>query len=197
LIEAGPPENSAIDIPLLAMYLQLSEAYNWDYSMESSPNYCRAIRNNQCKMPRGRVMGGSSVLNLMLETRGNHKDYDDWAEMGCDGWSWKDVMPLFKKLEDFDVQDDTVEKEFHSTGGPLHITRSPYHTKSATAFLQAGTERGFPIIDYDGKEQIGYSYTYATIKNGSRFSSNKAYLYPAKGRPNLFVTKESVAHKVS
>ncbi|XP_011501848.1 PREDICTED: glucose dehydrogenase [FAD, quinone]-like [Ceratosolen solmsi marchali] len=196
LIEAGSSENYVTDLPLIAMYLQLFETFNWNYKIESSPNYCRAMHNNQCKMPRGKVMGGSSVLNFMIETRGNRQDYDDWAKMGCDGWSWKDVMPIFKKMENFHVQDPIVDKEYHNTGGPVNIARSPYHTISADAFLQAARERGFPIIDYDGKEQIGYSYTYATIKNGSRFSSNKAYLYPVKGRPNLFVTKKSIAHKV-
>ena len=196
LIEAGPDEIGVMDIPLAAFWLQLSNKINWNYTMEYSPNYCRGFKNKQCYMPRGKVMGGSSVLNFMIASRGDHRDYDNWAKLGCNGWAYQDVLPIFKKMENYAVQNPTVEWEYHNTGGPLNIDEAPYHTKSAEAFLKGGKELGYPFTDYDGKEMIGYAYTHATIKSGSRHSSNRAYLHPVRRRTNLFVTRESLAEKV-
>ena len=164
--------------------------------MEYSPNYCRGFKSGRCYLARGKVMGGSSVLNFMTATRGDHRDYDNWAEMGCDGWSYQDVLPIFKKMENFVIQNPSIECDYHNTGGPVNIDEAPYRTKSAEAFIKGGKELGFPFIDYEGREMIGYAYAYGTTKNGSRYSSNSAYLRPVKQRTNLFVTRESFVEKV-
>ena len=147
-------------------------------------------------MPRGKVMGGSSVLNYMIATRGHRQNYDNWAEIGCDGWSYNDLLPIFKKMENFVVENPTIESDYHNTDGPVNIDEAPYRTKSAEAFLKSGEYLGFPLIDYDGKEMIGYAYIHATINNGSRYNSNSAYLRPARQRSNLFVTRESQVDKI-
>lgn len=179
----------------MALYLQLTEVINWNY--KRSPNYCRGMQNNQCNLPRGKVVGGCSVFNLMIATRSHHKDYDDWVWVGCEGWASNDVFPLFQKMENFEASNPALEPAYHSKGGLLNIELPPYHTRMSGAFLEAGQELSFPLVDYDGSEMIGYSYTYATMKNGSRYSSNRAYLHPVKGRPNLFLTRNSRADRVS
>ena len=196
LIEAGPNENLIMDIPLLVNYLQFSNDLNWKYQTERSRTYCQGMTNQKCNWPRGRVMGGSSVLNYMIATRGNPLDYDSWAAMGNYGWSYQEVLHYFKKLEDIGIKEFKYDKIMHNTNGPVHIAYAPYHTPLAESFLEAGLEMGYPIVDYNSNQEMGFSYIQATMKNGSRLSSNKAYLHPANKRKNLFVSRLSHVNKV-
>ncbi|XP_003424681.1 glucose dehydrogenase [FAD, quinone]-like [Nasonia vitripennis] len=196
LIEAGPRENRLMEIPMVAAYLQFSDSINWNYKTQPSETSCLAMKNHQCKWPRGKVMGGCSVFNFMAATRGNRRDYNGWAAMGCDGWSFDEVLPYFMKLENFEVTDTPVEKGYHSTGGPVNIGSAPYRTPLATAFLGGAQELGYQIVDYDGKEQIGFSYLHSTVKDGERLSSNRAYLHPVKNRTNLILSRNSRVDKV-
>ena len=195
LIEAGRNENLLMDIPAIVNYLQFSDNLNWKYQTESSQNYCRGMTNQKCNWPRGKVMGGSSVLNYMIATRGNPLDYDRWAAMGNEGWSYSDLLKYFKKLEEMGIAELKNKKE-HNTKGPVYISYPPYHTPLAENFLKAGLEMGYPIVDYNANQTIGFSYLQTTMKNGIRMSTNRAYLYPANERKNLFVTKLSHVNKV-
>ncbi|XP_034247858.1 glucose dehydrogenase [FAD, quinone]-like isoform X2 [Thrips palmi] len=98
LVEAGGRENFAMDIPIVANMLQFSEA-NWKYRTQPSDKACLGMSGHRCNYPRGKVMGGSSVLNYMIYNRGHPNDYDNWERMGSEGWAFKDVLPYFKKLE--------------------------------------------------------------------------------------------------
>lgn len=196
LIEAGSSENLLMDIPILVYMLQLSDDINWKYQTKSSNRYCLGMTNNRCNWPRGKVMGGSSVLNYMIATRGSAEDYDRWAEMGNKGWAYKDVLEYFKKLETIDIPELQSDTIYHGNKGPLHISYPLYHTPLAEAFLEAGKELGYPLLDYNGKSMIGFSYLQSTIKNGTRMSSNRAYLHPARDRQNLHVTRESMVRKI-
>lgn len=98
LLEAGRPENFIMDYPLLANYLQFTDA-NWRYKTAPSNSSCLGLDNNQCNWPRGKVVGGSSVLNYMIHTRGNKRDYDNWEAMGNPGWGYRDVLRYFMKME--------------------------------------------------------------------------------------------------
>ncbi|XP_058799351.1 glucose dehydrogenase [FAD, quinone]-like [Phymastichus coffea] len=196
LIEAGPYENLLMDIPILVNHLQFNNQINWGYKTEKSRFYCQGMTNHQCVYPRGKVMGGSSVLNFMIATRGNRLDYDNWAAMGNEGWSYDEVLKYFKKLENMGIKDFKYDREMHNMGGPVHIEYPPYHTPLAESFLEAGLEMGYPIIDYNAKQDFGYSYIQATIKNGTRMSTNRAYLNPANHRKNLHVSAFSHVNKV-
>lgn len=196
LIEAGPSENIIMDIPLLVHFLQLSHDINWEYRTKPSKKYCLGMERNSCNWPRGKVMGGSSVLNFMIATRGAAKDYDRWAAMGNEGWAYKDVLKYFKKLETINIPELQSDTAYHGTKGPVHITYPLFHTPLAEAFLKAGKEMGYSSIDYNGKDMIGFSYIQTTIMNGTRMSSNRAYLHPAHNRTNLHVTRESMVRKV-
>ncbi|GAB0093762.1 glucose dehydrogenase [Sergentomyia squamirostris] len=194
LLEAGKRENLLMDVPMFVHYLQQLDT-DWHYKTEPSNGSCLAMENNQCKWPRGKVMGGSSVLNYMIYTRGNRRDYDRWEEMGNTGWSWKDVHPYFQKLERSYIRD--AAPGYLGTNGPMSISYPNWHTKIAKQFIKAGLENGASYVDYNGPTQIGYSYFQTTTENGVRKSANVAYIYPIRGtRSNLHIKKESFVTKI-
>lgn len=194
LLEAGRQENLLMDIPLLVNFLQLNREVNWGYQPQSSNTSCLAMENNRCNWPRGRVMGGSSVLNYMIFTRGNRRDYDKWAAMGNTGWSYDDVLPYFKKLENSLVPNEETELRGHD--GHIAVSEVAWKSPSAEAFVQAALELGLPYVDYNGRRQIGASFLQTSTKDGARVSSNVGYLYPIKDRKNLIIRKMSHVTKV-
>lgn len=194
LLEAGPQENLLMDIPGLVPFLQLSSKVNWDYRAESSNSSCLAMKNNRCRWPRGRVMGGSSVLNFMIYTRANKKCYDRWEALGNAGWSYADVLPYFIKSERNFVK--SAASHMRGTLGPIPVSEIPWKSEAAQQFVQAAKQLDLPYIDYNGATQIGVSYLQSTTRNGVRVSSNVAYLYPIKHRQNLFIRKMSHVTKI-
>lgn len=194
LLEAGQHENLFMDIPLVVQFLQRSRDVNWGYRTQSSNTSCLAMNDNRCNWPRGKVMGGSSVLNYMIYTRGNKKDYDNWSKMGATGWSYDEVVPYFKKLEDSHIPNATPG--FAGKGGPLTVSEVTWKSDVAKAFVKGSLELGIPYVDYNGPTQIGVSYLQTTTKNGRRMSSNVAYLYPIKHRKNLYIRKLSMVTKI-
>ncbi|KAF0768148.1 glucose dehydrogenase, partial [Aphis craccivora] len=152
---------------------------------------------NQCKFQRD--MGGSSILNYMIYTRGNRKDYDDWADMGNTG----SVLKYFIKSENANLSQ--AESGYHGKNGLLSVTEVPYYRTLAIAmaFVEAGSQIGLPVIDVNGEKQIGINYlqvskeiNVATMKNGRRWSTNTAFLFLAKRRPNLHMTKLSTVTQI-
>ncbi|KAJ8672765.1 hypothetical protein QAD02_004025 [Eretmocerus hayati] len=197
LIEAGSKEYPIMDVPLIAAALQMSDEINWRYQTEPSNEYCLGFIDKKCNWPRGKVMGGSSVLNVMIATRGNRRDFDEWAEMtGDKSWSYKEMLRYLKKLENFTVTGIEVDDKLHNQGGPVSITHVPYRSTLAETFIRAGKELGYPEVDYNGAEQIGFSLFHTTTKNGERWSTNRAYLHPAKNRKNLLLTRNSHVNKI-
>ncbi|XP_054279382.1 glucose dehydrogenase [FAD, quinone]-like [Macrosteles quadrilineatus] len=195
LIEAGMEENYLMDIPIVANLLQFSDA-NWKYTTISSNSYCLAMDKHRCKIPRGKVMGGSSVLNYMIFTRGNRRDYDYWAAIGNKGWSYNQVLPYFKKSEDIVIPDMMEDTVYHHRGGPLTVSNPPFRSPLGQAFVQAGLETGQRYVDYNGAVQSGFAYHQASMKNGTRWSTSRAFLHPINNRKNLFVTKNTQVTKV-
>ncbi|KAK3913613.1 Glucose dehydrogenase [FAD, quinone] [Frankliniella fusca] len=145
------------------------------------------------------VLGGSSVLNYMISTRGHPEDYDRWARLGATGWDWASVRPYFLRMEDMAVPEQAADAGHHSAGGPVTITHVPYRSEPARAFVRAGGDLGYPSAperDYNGNSMIGFSFLQVTMRNGSRWSSNRAYLEPARHRPNLHVSTLSRVTRV-
>ncbi|GLV42552.1 uncharacterized protein CBL_03290 [Carabus blaptoides fortunei] len=189
LVEAGRTENYLMDMPMFANYLQFTDV-NWKYWTEPSETSCLGLDNRQCHWPRGKVMGGSSVLNYMIHSRGNKKDYDGWAAMGNTGWDWKNVLKYFKKLETFNVPQEDPEN-MHGFSGPVSVSYAPFQTGIANAIIESARQLGEPIVDYNGVSQIGYSYLQLHLQNGTRASASRSYLHPIARRPNLHVKKHS------
>jgi choline dehydrogenase-like flavoprotein len=194
LLEAGGDENFISDIPLLATYAQFL-GFNWGYRTEPDEDYCRGMEGKRCRWPCGKVMGGTSVINFMVYTRGNRRDYDLWEELGNTGWGYKSVLPYFLKSEDIGIP-GLMNSPYHSSGGYLNVQEGPWRTPLAPAFLEAGREMGYEVRDPSSESQLGFSYVHATIRNGSRCSASKAFLRPIRNRPNLHIAKNSRVTKV-
>ncbi|XP_031363941.1 glucose dehydrogenase [FAD, quinone] isoform X2 [Apis dorsata] len=183
LLEAGPDENEVTDVPSLAAYLQLTKI-DWKYKTEPTGKACLAMKDGRCNWPRGKVLGGSSVLNYMLYVRGNKHDYDHWESMGNPGWGYDQALYYFKKSED--NRNPYLQKSpYHSTGGYLTVQESPWKTPLVVAFVQAGTEIGYENRDINGERQTGFMIAQGTIRRGSRCSTAKAFLRPIRLRRNI------------
>jgi choline dehydrogenase-like flavoprotein len=182
LIEAGFAETVNLDVPLMAVTASQSDLVTWKYPTVPSDRYCKIYKNNQCPLLRGKVMGGTSSINVMLYTRGARKDYDTWRDLGNPGWSYQDVESYFRKLEDSRIPDRDVG--WAGQGGPVTISYPNWRSNISKAFVMGGVELGAAQVDYNGADTEGISYVQTTTKNGWRVSSNKAYVQHIN-RPNL------------
>ncbi|KAK9871985.1 hypothetical protein WA026_015230 [Henosepilachna vigintioctopunctata] len=196
LLEAGGDENEISDIPALSGYTQMSEM-DWMYktSPPGESAYCLAMLGDRCNWPRGKVLGGSSVLNAMIYIRGNKLDYDRWSEDGNVGWSYDEVLPYFLKSED-NRNPYLARTPYHRTGGYLTVQESPWRTPLSIAFLQAGRELGYEVRDLNGAKQTGFMLSQGTIRRGSRCSTAKAFLRPVRNRSNLHIAMNAQATKL-
>ncbi|XP_055698387.1 glucose dehydrogenase [FAD, quinone] [Phlebotomus papatasi] len=195
LLEAGPDENEISDTPSLAAYLQLSKL-DWRYKTRSSNTSCLGMVNNRCNWPRGKVLGGSSVLNYMLYVRGNKNDYNYWESLGNPGWNYENVLHYFKKSEDNRNPYLAQTTRYHRTGGYLTVQESPWHSPLVAAFVEAGTELGYPNRDINGADQRGFMIAQGTIRRGSRCSTAKAFLRPIRLRKNFHLSMNSHVTKI-
>lgn len=119
----------------------LGSNIDWRYTTEPESSACLGSEGRRCTWPRGKVLGGTSVLNGMMYIRGNREDYDNWAALGNPGWSYEDVLPFFMKSED-NLQLNDVDKSLHAKGGPLPVSYFPYNPPLAYAILKGGEEMG-------------------------------------------------------
>jgi len=190
LVEAGGEENAMTEIPLLVSYL-IGTGYDWGYRTERQDGICGAMVDRRCRWPRGKTMGGTSVINYMVYTRGVPEDYDRWARLGNAGWAYADVLPYFKKSEDA-RQEPYASSPYHGRGGYLKVEEPPWKSPLGPAFLRAGRELGYAApADHNGPRPLGFSYVLATTDRGTRCSASKAFVRPVRRRPNLTVTKRS------
>ncbi|CAH2005469.1 unnamed protein product [Acanthoscelides obtectus] len=195
LLEAGGQETEISDVPILSLYLHKSKL-DWGYKTEPSDSACQAMVEKRCSWTRGKVLGGSSVLNTMLYIRGNRRDFDRWAAYGNPGWSFQDVLPYFKKSEDQRNPYLAKDKRYHATGGYQTIQDAPYNTPLGIAFLEAGAEMGYDIRDVNGDKQTGFALWQYTMRRGARCSAAKAFLRPIRLRKNLHISMYSHVTKI-
>ena len=190
LLEAGPPDDSMwIDIPAGFMKLLNNSRYNWRFVTEPEPN----LDGRTIPIPRGKTLGGSSSINGMVYVRGNPLDYDTWAQFGNRGWAYEGVLPYFKKSEHYEPGGDGTR----GRGGPLNVAALRERAELADAFIEAAVAEGFPHNpDYNNGNQEGFGCLQATQKNGRRWSTPRAFLDPARRRPNLRIETEALATRV-
>jgi len=190
LLEAGGADN-AKEIHIPAAFSKLYKtAVDWNYSTEPEP----CLHNRRLYWPRGKMLGGSSSMNAMIYVRGNRLDFDHWASLGNQGWSFKDVLPYFKKSE----TQVRGESELHGANGPLHVTDLRCVNPLTRAFLEAAAELGVPSNpDFNGELQDGAGLYQVTQKNGSRHSAADAYLKPSLGRKNLTVVTNAQVSRIT
>ena len=180
LLEAGGPDTvPELQIPA-AFPAVFKSSLDWDLLGEQEPG----LGNRRLYLPRGRVIGGSGSINAMIYLRGHRADYDEWAEMGCDGWSYDDVLPYFKRAEDNERGADA----YHGAGGPLAVADSRSMHPLVDTMLEAAVQAGhelIPDLNVDRPEGVGRFQL--TQRDGRRCSTADAYLHPAEERPNLEV----------
>ena len=186
--DAGP----LIQMPGALSYPMNMPRYDWGYWSEPEPH----LGGRQLACPRGKVIGGSSSINGMVYVRGHARDYDTWAEMGADGWSYADVLPYFKRMEHWDDAGHGGDPDWRGKNGPLHVTRGKRSNPLVTAFVEAGRQAGYPVTeDYNGHQQEGFGAMEHTIFKGQRWSAANAYLKPALKRQNCTLVR-GLARKI-
>ena len=189
LLEAGERDRRK-EIRIPAAFSKLFKtSCDWAYSTEPEPH----LDNRRLYIPRGRMLGGSSSMNAMIYIRGNRADYDAWRDSGCDGWSYDDVLPFFKRAE----HQERGASEYHGTDGPLNVADPRCVNPLSRAFVDAGVEAGLQRNDdFNGQSQEGVGFYQLTQKNGARHSVADAYLRPALARPNLHVRTGALVSRI-
>ncbi|MBS0320760.1 MAG: choline dehydrogenase [Proteobacteria bacterium] len=190
LLEAGPPDRSLwIHLPIGYGKTMWSDRYNWRFQTDPDPN----MHGRRIYWPRGKTLGGSSAINGLIYIRGQREDYDHWADLGCAGWGYDDVLPWFIRAEG----NERGASRYHGGDGPLKVSDIPGRHPLIDAFVAGAGTLGVPATDdFNGATQEGAGYFQLTTHRGWRCSTADAYLKPARGRPNLTVATEAQATAV-
>ncbi len=191
LLEAGGSDRSPwIQVPIGYGRTFNDPRYNWMYEAQPDPG----LNNRAAFWPRGKVLGGSSSINAMVYVRGQPGDFNDWAAAGNPGWTFPEVLPYFKKLEDH----PWGASEYHGAGGPVGISDvSAFVHPLCGTFLRACEEIGIaPTRDFNGAQPEGAGLWQVTIKDGVRVSGSSAYLRPIRRRGNLEILTHALATRV-
>ncbi len=184
LLEAGGPDDEEnIHVPAMFPFL-FKTSVDWAYETEPQEH----LNSRSDYVPRGKMLGGSSSMNAMIYQRGNAADYDRWAELGNEGWSWDDVLPYFKKAEN----QERGESKYHGVGGPLNVADLRDPNPLSLAFVKACEEQGLPLTDdFNDGVQEGFGLFQVTQKGGLRCSAAVGYLRPALNRDNLAIITDA------
>ncbi|MBN9220545.1 MAG: GMC family oxidoreductase N-terminal domain-containing protein [Mesorhizobium sp.] len=189
LLEAGPRDNTPfIHIPATFVRV-LGTKRTWMYRTEPEPG----ANGRVLTVPQGRTLGGGSSVNAMIYIRGQAQDYDTWRDLGCAGWGYDDVLPVFRRSED----NETFSDAFHGTGGPLKVSEPRYRHPISSAFVRAAQEIGLPHnADFNGAVQAGVGFYQTTTFGARRGSTAATYLKPVLGSKLLTVHVEAAAQGV-
>ncbi|MDD0972094.1 choline dehydrogenase [Pseudomonas aphyarum] len=190
LLEAGPEDKSwTIDMPSAVGLVVGGSRYNWSYQSEPEPY----LDGRRIGTPRGRTLGGSSSINGMVYIRGHARDYDGWAEQGCTGWSYREVLPYFKRAQTHASGGD----DYRGGGGHLHVTPGDVETPLCAAFIAAGAEAGYGVSeDLNGYRQEAFGPVDRTTRNGRRWSTSRGYLSEALARGNVRVVTDALVLRI-
>jgi choline dehydrogenase-like flavoprotein len=190
LLEAGGRDrHPLIHVPIGLGKIWEHRMFDWGYDTEPEPR----LDGRRIEAMRGKVLGGSSSINVMAYVRGHRGDYDRWAQKGCRGWSYTEILPYFKRCETWEKGENT----WRGGDGPLSVIDSRNRDPLFDAWLDAARDADWPFTeDYNGKEQEGFGRSQWTIRNGRRCSAAVAFLRPASRRPNLTVETHALATRV-
>ena len=191
LLEAGGKDNYFwIDIPVGYLYTIGNPRTDWCYETEPEPG----LGGRRISYARGRVLGGCSSINAMIYMRGQRSDYDHWAQLGNRGWSWDEVLPVFKRSEDYQHGADA----FHGAGGELRVEERRVSWEILDAWRAAAAECGIPsIAEFNRGDNFGAAYFQMNQRRGRRWSAVRAFLDPARRRPNLTVMTDALVEGLS
>ncbi|MEM8627520.1 MAG: GMC family oxidoreductase N-terminal domain-containing protein, partial [Pseudomonadota bacterium] len=180
--DAGP----LIQMPGALSYPMNMSLHDWGYKTEPEPH----LGGRQLAAPRGKVIGGSSSINGMIYVRGHAHDYDHWRDSGAAGWGYADVLPYFKRMENWHDGGHGGDPAWRGMDGPLHVTRGKRDNPLVQAFVEAGSQAGYEVTgDYNGQQQEGFGPFDMTVWQGQRWSAANAYLRPARKTGKCTVVK--------
>jgi choline dehydrogenase len=191
VLEAGGTDRRFyVQMPLGYGKTFFDPTVNWNYKAEADPG----LAGNEDHWPRGKLLGGSSSINAMVWIRGAREDFDAWAAAGNPGWSYDDLLPVFKAIEDNGAGAD----EWRGRGGPMHVTDNRRNVHPLTErYLRAAEQAGLPLNpDFNGASQEGVGVYQITTKGGRRMSAARAFLRPAMKRPNVRVETDALAARI-
>ena len=190
LLEAGGSDNYHwVHIPVGYLYCMGNKRTDWLYKTTKQ----KGLNGRELNYPRGKVMGGCSSINGMIYMRGQANDYDQWRQMGNEGWSWDDVLPYFKNMED----SYEGENKFHGSGGEWKVNQQRLSWEVLDSFKEATIEAGIPQVDdFNEGNNFGVSYFKVNQNNGLRWNTVKAFLKPVKNRKNLRVISKCEVSKI-
>ncbi|MBP6897728.1 MAG: GMC family oxidoreductase N-terminal domain-containing protein [Pseudacidovorax sp.] len=182
LLESGGSDASGwVTVPMGLIGTVPTRRMNWAFETEPQPG----LGGRRGYQPRGRVLGGSSSINAMIYVRGHPSDYDEWAALGCTGWGWQDVLPYFLRGEG---NTSLPASALHATDGPVKVSNIRSPAAFNERFLEAGVQCGYVLNpDFNGAQQEGVGWFQVTQNGGERWNAQRAYLAPARNRPNLRV----------
>lgn len=191
LLEAGPePRTMWIRMPAGVGKLLFPGKYNWGYFSEPEGE----LGDRRIYAPRGKTLGGTSIINGMAYIRGQPQDYNEWRQLGNVGWAWDDVLPVFRKSERF----EGGSNEFHGGDGELSVTSPLIRHPAVADFITAGVNLGLPRNDdFNGPQQEGIGFLHHTIRDGQRHSTGDAFLMHARSRENLSVETEAHVDRIA
>ena len=201
LLEAGPSDrwNPFIHMPMGPIALMHSRRFNWRFWTTPQQH----LGNRVMFQPRGKALGGSSSINGCVYIRGHAWDYDHWAELGCEGWSYREVLPYFRQSEHYEPlaaaggEKAQALAEYHGQGGPLNVKDRSSTNRIGLAFIEAGQQADFALNDdFNGAQQEGVGIYRAFQQDGQRCSNARGYLWPILSRPNLTVLSGAHATRV-
>jgi choline dehydrogenase len=190
LLEAGGDDNNLF-IKMPAGVAKIIAKKSWPYETEPEPH----ANNRRMQIAQGKVLGGSSSVNGMIYLRGQPQDYDDWAERyGCTGWSYREVLPYFKRAE----ANESLSDDYHGTDGLLPVSENRYRHPLSMAFIRAGQELNLPYRnDFNGDSQHGVGFYQTTTHNGERASTARTYLKAVRDEQRLVVKLNALAHRLT
>lgn len=191
LVETGPARASWLsDVPMgIAALVPFRGRHNYAYQTVPQAQ----LDGRKGYVPRGRGVGGSSLINAMICTRGQPQDYDDWAALGCTGWGWRDVLPLFKRIE----HNQRGADAWHGGDGPLQVSDLRTPSPLSRAFVEAAVQCGYPRNeDFNGASQEGVGLYQLFQRDGRRYHAGRAFLEGAAARPNLHVLPDRQARRI-
>jgi len=186
--DAGP----FIQMPAALSYPMNMKRYDWGYKSEPEPH----LGGRELVCPRGKVVGGSSSINGMVYVRGHAKDFDHWERAGAQGWGYADVLPYYKRMEQWHSGGHGGDPAWRGKDGPLHVSRGPRENPLFKAFVEAGKQAGYQATDdYNGHKQEGFGPMEQTVYRGRRWSAANAYLRPAQKTGNVTLV-QALAQRV-
>jgi choline dehydrogenase len=191
LLEAGKKDNYFwIDIPVGYLYTIGNPRTDWCFETEPEPG----LNGRSIGYARGKVLGGCSSINAMIYMRGQQSDYDHWAKLGNEGWGWSDVLPIFRRSEDYQHGAD----DFHGVGGELRVEERRVNWEILDVWREAAQECGIPKIDeFNRGDNFGNAYFQMNQRSGKRWSATRAFLDDIRQRPNLTVLTEATVEALT